>query len=750
METLEDYGVRLARDGWNITPVHPNSKAPALTGWNDLTATPELVQKWLAQNLGKHSVGIITEWTPAVDIDCWDRSGVDLMIAECESLIGPTLVRIGQPPKALLVYRTEVPFAKITSAAYRDDFGLPQKLEVLGKGQQFVAIGIHKDTHKPYQWSAPLTDYTPMGLPVMTREHALHLAAVFDDYALGRGWELISKAQEASIIDPDVVELYKLLPRPENVDVPQILSTLVAWREDRAHWLLVMMAMHHQYRGSMDGFELFHDWCAGASRGYEGYADCLNQWESLSADLKNKTAAPYTFRSLIKASKSLQVEIATKANGVAMEQKRLANGTAVHEAAPPLTPDPRTELAGALKRYVFLVDCDSVHDLQRPAHSANIVMRAFLHMLDNQTYPVADKESGETSYKKLAPAWLSHPARKTAETSIYAPDKPRYISGDGWNYINVFTLPQHATDEGHELDSPAFSVFHDHMEYLIPDEVEREWFISWIAFTVSRPATRSKVTPLHISQPHGTGRGWVHALIECMLGDWNCKKTSMGVFSGEGSAGQFQDYMHRSLLVSIEEVRDGGKRFGVDDRVRDRLEAPRLELNLKYGGKATMDVYSNFFLASNHVDAMVISRADRRIQVISGPDYLEPRTYFNRLYLWLKGPGPAQLYHYMHRRDLSGFNWQRSEHFAGRARMIASTTTDTENVFRAWLKAQSDEREFSNNQLLIELAALGLEDCNEKVLTHLLREAAIKHPDRKLIAGVRTQPWVLRKMRDED
>ena len=47
------------------------------------------------------------------------------------------------------------------------------------------------------------------------------------------------------------------------------------------------------------------------------------------------------------------------------------------------------------------------------------------------------------------------------------------------------------------------------MEYIIPIEVEREWFYSWMAFNIQKPGTRCKVTPLLIATDHGTGRGWI-------------------------------------------------------------------------------------------------------------------------------------------------------------------------------------------------------------------------------------------------
>ena len=61
----------------------------------------------------------------------------------CRERLGDTpALRIGRPPKRLLVYRATEPFAGIRRAP----------LEVLGLGQQFVAHAIHPDTGRPYDW----------------------------------------------------------------------------------------------------------------------------------------------------------------------------------------------------------------------------------------------------------------------------------------------------------------------------------------------------------------------------------------------------------------------------------------------------------------------------------------------------------------------------------------------------------------------------------------------------------------------
>jgi hypothetical protein len=60
-------------------------------------------------------------------------------------------VRIGQPPKRAIIFRTNTPFIKLIVNLTAPN-GSEEKLELLGDGQQLVIEGIHPETRKPYTW----------------------------------------------------------------------------------------------------------------------------------------------------------------------------------------------------------------------------------------------------------------------------------------------------------------------------------------------------------------------------------------------------------------------------------------------------------------------------------------------------------------------------------------------------------------------------------------------------------------------
>jgi hypothetical protein len=100
-----------------------------------------------------------------IDIDVRDAPLAQQLAALAKKHLGSAPTRIGAAPKILLLYRvTGDTFPKAATGCYRlpgDEVGdKPHRVEILAKGQQFVAYNIHPETKKPYKWngaSNPLT-----------------------------------------------------------------------------------------------------------------------------------------------------------------------------------------------------------------------------------------------------------------------------------------------------------------------------------------------------------------------------------------------------------------------------------------------------------------------------------------------------------------------------------------------------------------------------------------------------------------
>jgi len=117
-------------------------------------------------------------------------------------------------------------------------------------------------------------------------------------------------------------------------------------------------------------------------------------------------------------------------------------------------------------------------------------------------------------------------------------------------------------------------------------------------------------------------------------------------------------------------------------------------VNLKYGKKGTKRIYTNFFLMSNHPDALVLKEVDRRINVFQCNEKPKSQDYYERLYGWLKdkkgswepSEGVCALYHSLKEKKLDRFNWQRSFDNEARRNMIEENQSPVEQACRIFLQ----------------------------------------------------------------
>lgn len=154
---------RLFEHGYLPLPIRPGTKRPAVSRWTSICIDAAQVADWSAR-YPDCGIGLRTGTLVGLDIDILDP-GIAHQIQQLAHLrFGDALMRVGQWPKRLLLYRTETHFAKLKSGA----------IEFLGLGQQFVAFGLHPMTGHAYDWpfgDTPL-DVACSDLPIIDADAA--------------------------------------------------------------------------------------------------------------------------------------------------------------------------------------------------------------------------------------------------------------------------------------------------------------------------------------------------------------------------------------------------------------------------------------------------------------------------------------------------------------------------------------------------------------------------------------------------
>lgn len=160
-KTIQRFGAiapRLANSGYDPVPIIPGEKRPRPDAWQNGGFAEH------ASDFVNDFTGILTKDTPAVDIDVTDPDVVREIeaivydVLDCHEMPPPR--RIGNAPRTLMVFKSNEPFDKLSTAYYQlpTDPTVDGKLkashvEILANGQQFVAFAIHPDTKKPYTWN---------------------------------------------------------------------------------------------------------------------------------------------------------------------------------------------------------------------------------------------------------------------------------------------------------------------------------------------------------------------------------------------------------------------------------------------------------------------------------------------------------------------------------------------------------------------------------------------------------------------
>lgn len=298
---FQDHGRALLGNGYLIIPIKPGHKRPALDNWQTARLGAADLTRYPA-----HGVGVLcgqgAQPIAAIDIDTTDEFLASRFTAWCQEHLGATCERVGNAPKILLAYRAEVEgWGKATGAWFEDLAGDKHRLEVLGKGQQFVAYHIHPDTGRPYEWVDLFGGLEAMragDLPIIAEAQVEEALQVFEAMAAEAGLVRVSgsRAKAGGMTSaPDDDPLMAFEP-PVGIDLSEA-RRLVAYvdNEDYDTWRGVGMSLHHEFEGSIEALDLWDEWSSTASN-YAGRDDLEKRWVKFGQSGRS----PMTARWLLK------------------------------------------------------------------------------------------------------------------------------------------------------------------------------------------------------------------------------------------------------------------------------------------------------------------------------------------------------------------------------------------------------------------------------------------------------------------
>lgn len=618
--------LRLYENG--LTPLPNKRKMCLLKGWSTIDVTPDLIQskEWARSGRDKDT-GIRCGDVIAVDIDIDDKDLLnDLLDAVVEQgLVEESpFVRIGKPPRELWVYRTSDKIGKRTTGHFgpedRPEDFKGYAVEILGKGCQFAAFGERDDTTS-YSWpEQSLLDHEYMDLPEITLTQVDALKDFCAAFFESRGLVRLSPGGGT---DKGYTHAYDLTDEME-FEVQDIGPMTVADMADyfRANPEEVLRCKVQTLRPTGGS------WAGMAS--LVGGSVCISDHG--------------TYTSHFPVEHDMTAKIG-RLGALLAERFPPAEPTLerVEPSAEPLEGlDPRDDLdanlAKALRRFAYVENDNLVYDVQRPL----LVMTPdHFNTHTRQYYREEQGKLGGIKVARLSDLWMQHPDRFNVASVSMRPDRPWPLyREDNLDHVNTYR-PVYLPTDGDA--APGF----DFIARLLPDADERQYFLRWLACKVNNPAIRGPAIVMVAHDTYGTGRGTLVRLLAQMFSDDLVSTVDFKTLSGQTYQSQYNEWLVDNLIVAVNEAQEDvanlskwKARNNAYEHLKDIIDPGETKLLVRRkGAKNTQGrSFASILVMTNHADALVIPKTDRRIAILTngpspGPDF------FEEINAWLKHPG---------------------------------------------------------------------------------------------------------------
>ena len=663
--------LQLFRNGY--FPIPSKDKKCRLTGWPRFRSaiSEASIPTWRRRHYGYNATGLLVcDGLMPLDFDVQDEAAMAHVMAALERIApdvydyGPR--RTGSAPKLMVFARwqksTKFPdmFACDDTRKFRDTSGLTHRIEVFGgrpssthggASRQVGVYGPHsffedenENIIKPerikrlYTWAdaddAPTLLNTPLHeLPAMTEEQVIELLTEFDTYAAQQpGWVVVAEKSKKA-------ERFKYDITPETLFEPQYGDALLSYADLGEDMRLSASFVDGLTHNRKDRCHTLLYKKLGVIGIYDHDTATLHLPESEKPAGSNE-----------ELSERLRASLGDQAPRPGGPQRPAKPGTRLEEQAEWLL---RTHAYSALDYTVI--------DLFEPSDRCQMAPKAF-QMLYRPWREVVEGPNGGKHIISAAGAWEVCPMRINVAGVRMRPDHgfPIYLE-HGALFKNTYLRPQHV-GEG-EIET--FLAF---MEHLLPDPIERGWFLDWIAHKQRRPdipgVSVIMVAAGRDGPVYGAGRGMLRDVLARLFGHRYVRAIDFDVFSGRSAQGVYTDWAAYATLVTVSESKDmvdSGKwsaQRAVYERLKEVVDPrPVLRTFIRKGLPAfEAPAFASYLIFSNNFDALQIPADDRRVTALANGDRL-PAEQAQALQEWMDTSGNiATLARWLEARDLTAFD----------------------------------------------------------------------------------------------
>lgn len=193
------------------------------------------------------------------------------------------------------------------------------------------------------------------------------------------------------------------------------------------------------------------------------------------------------------------------------------------------------------------------------------------------------------------------------------------------------------------------SPFTDHLKKVLPNATDREILLSYMAACIQHKGTKFQWAPL-LQGTEGNGKTLFTRCVAYAIG-----KKYTHYPKAADIDNKFNGWLLNKLFIGVEDIFVPEHKREVIEALKPMITGDGLEIQFKGVDQITADICCNFILNSNHRDAIMKTKNDRRFAVFytaqqSADDLVcdgMTGDYFPQLYEWLRNGGYSYVAHFL-------------------------------------------------------------------------------------------------------
>lgn len=628
---IEQLRLQLLANGYSLTRNH--DKRTFQKGWPTTVVDAVEVARWARRFSRDRGTGIkVCDGLAVIDLDINDEVMVNRIadrVFEEVPILGdpatPLLVRRGKGFKEAWFVATDETFSRIHSRAWlapgtvADDGA--HRVEIFGGGspRQFGSFGPHTlsddgEVLVSYSWVDQSPADVPLdALPVLTKKDFFAVADIVERELEAAGWSIVPRSTAGENEASRVFDLNDEMEFDTNTGEHLTLELLRALAASYPEGTPPLRCAANFIEGP-DAKRTDRCIVSLTASGHVAVWESASGVTHVEAAAKPKDYGPEINRI---AERLKEIDIKRR-NKVAA-----SDGAAV--AATKL-----------LETYAFCPYQQlGIVPLYTESEEACMMMAAFRTAM----LPNCDEEIGPRGgVTKINPVdiWASSERRITVRGLRMRPDQPRPVYEEGGGkWVNTYAPPLLDAEGGSPDAGVAF------LEYLLPNEDERTWFVQWLAHKLRRPWIPGPAVVM-VARRQGTGRGTLGGILGRLFGAPYVSTIPFSIFAGKSYQSQYDDWGATSLVVLVSESNEKGSGSAYANK-QDTYEHLKEKVEVEFcdrtyvvkGGKMLRAKHcTSYIIATNNPDALPIPAEDRRFGVLANGDPHPDPDFFVKIREW--------------------------------------------------------------------------------------------------------------------